>query len=122
MYSRSGHMYTSLAHCCLMLLCLCLWHPDSPGGGEGGSEVECRDRLEEYMRVNRVPFEAQHHPRAVTAQEVAASEHVPGKMLAKTVIVLADGEMVMLSLPAPYQVDLDKAAAMLGVEVAHLAE
>src|SRR5215207_561587 len=33
-----------------------------------------------------------------------ATEHVPGRMLAKVVIVLADGEMVMLSLPAPYQV------------------
>ena len=78
--------------------------------GEGVSTVECRDRLEDYLRENRVPFETQHHPRAVTAQEVAASEHVPGKMLAKTVMVLADGQMVMLALPAPpYQVDLEKA-------------
>jgi Ala-tRNA(Pro) deacylase len=84
--------------------------------------VECRDRLENYLRENRVPFEKQHHPRAVTAQEVAASEHVPGRMLAKTVMVLADGEMVMLALPAPYQVDLEKAAAALGVDEARLAE
>jgi Ala-tRNA(Pro) deacylase len=84
--------------------------------------VECRDRLEEYLRENQVPFEAQHHPRAVTAQEVAASEHVPGKMLAKTVMVLADEEMVMLALPAPYQVDLEKAATALGVKEVRLAE
>jgi Ala-tRNA(Pro) deacylase len=84
--------------------------------------VECRDRLEEYLRENRVPFEAQHHPRAVTAQEVAASEHLPGKLLAKTVMVLADGEMVMLALPAPYQVDLERAAAALGVKEVRLAE
>jgi Ala-tRNA(Pro) deacylase len=84
--------------------------------------VECRDRLEDYLRENRVPFEAQHHPRAVTAQEVAASEHVPGKMLAKTVMLLADGEMVMMALPAPYQVDLEKAATALGVKEARLAE
>jgi Ala-tRNA(Pro) deacylase len=84
--------------------------------------VECRDRLENYLRENQVPFEEQHHPRAVSAQEVAASEHVPGRMLAKTVMVLADGEMVMLALPAPYQVDLEKAAAALGVDEARLAE
>jgi Ala-tRNA(Pro) deacylase len=77
--------------------------------------------LQDYLRENRVPFEAQHHPRAVTAQEVAASEHIPGKMLAKTVMVLADGELVMLALPAPYQVDLEKAAAVLGVKEARLA-
>ena len=84
--------------------------------------MECRDRLENYLRENRVPFEEQRHPRAVSAQEVAASEHVPGRMLAKTVMVLADGEMVMLALPAPYQVDLEKAAAALGVDEARLAE
>lgn len=58
--------------------------------------MDCKDRLEEYLRENTVPFQVQHHPRAVTAQEVAAAEHVPGEMLAKTVMVLADGEMVML--------------------------
>jgi Ala-tRNA(Pro) deacylase len=78
--------------------------------------------LEGYLRENRVPFETQHHPRAVAAQEVAASEHVPGKILAKTVMVLADGQMVMLALPAPYQVDLEKATAALGVKEARLAE
>jgi Ala-tRNA(Pro) deacylase len=84
--------------------------------------VECRDRLENYLRENQVPFEEQHHSRAVTAQEVAASEHVSGRMLAKTVMVLADGEMVMLALPAPSLVDLEKAAAALGVDQARLAE
>jgi Ala-tRNA(Pro) deacylase len=84
--------------------------------------VECRDRLENYLRENQVPFEEHHHPRAVSAQEVAASEHVPGRMLAKTVMVLLDGQMVMLALPAPYQVDLEKAAAALGVDEVRLAE
>ena len=84
--------------------------------------MECRYRLENYLRENQVPFEEQQHPRAVSAQEVAASEHVPGRMLAKTVMVLADGEMVMLTLPAPYQVDLEKAAAALGVDEARVDE
>jgi Ala-tRNA(Pro) deacylase len=92
------------------------------GVGKGGSVVECKDRLEGYLRENRVSFEAQHHPRAVAAQEVAASEHVPGKMLAKTVMVLADEEMAMLALPASYQVDLEKAAAALGAGEVRLAE
>ena len=84
--------------------------------------MECRDRLENYLRENQVPFEEQHHPRAVSAQEVAASEHVPGRMLAKTVMVLADGEIAMLALPTPYQVDLEKAAAALGVDETRLAQ
>ncbi len=79
--------------------------------------MDCKDRLEAYLREKQVPFEVRHHPRVITAQEVAASEHVPGKMLAKTVMVLAEGKMVMLALPAPYQVNMDKAGKVLGVEV-----
>jgi prolyl-tRNA editing enzyme YbaK/EbsC (Cys-tRNA(Pro) deacylase) len=54
--------------------------------------VACKEKLETYLREERVPIEVRHHRRAVTAQEVAASEHVPGKMLAKTVMILADKE------------------------------
>ena len=71
------------------------------GKDEGGSEVDCKQRLQGYLRENEVPFETQHHPRTVSAQEVAATEHVPGKMFAKTVMALADEEIVMLVLPAP---------------------
>ena len=84
--------------------------------------MDCRDRLENYLRENGVPFEVQHHPRVITAQEVAAAEHVPGKMLAKVVMVLADGEMVVLALPAPYQVDLEKVGAVLGAKEVRLAD
>lgn len=82
----------------------------------------CRERLETYLREEGVSFQAQHHPRVFTAQEVAAAEHVPGKMLAKVVMVLADEEMNMLALPAPYQVDLYKAREVLGAERVRLAE
>ncbi len=84
--------------------------------------MDCKVRLETYLREKQVPFEIRHHPRAVTAQEVAASEHVPGKMLAKTVMVLADGKMVMLALPAPYQVDMEKASTALGAGEVRLAQ
>jgi Ala-tRNA(Pro) deacylase len=84
--------------------------------------VDCKDRLEAYLREKQVPFEVRHHPRAITAQEVAASEHVPGKMLAKTVMILADGKMVMLALPASYQVDMEKAGPALGAQEVRLAQ
>lgn len=82
----------------------------------------CRERLEGYLRKEEVPFQTQHHSRVFTAQEVAAAEHVPGKMLAKVVMVFADEDMVMLSLPAPYQVDLDKVRQVLDAGGARLAE
>ena len=75
--------------------------------------MDCKERLRGYLRENGVPFEAQHHRMAVTAQEVAATEHVPGRMFAKTVMALSDEEMVMLVLPAPYHVNPEKAAEAL---------
>jgi Ala-tRNA(Pro) deacylase len=83
--------------------------------------MNCKDRLESYLRDNRVSFETHHHPTAFTAQEVAASEHTPGRMVVKVVMVLADGELVMLAMPAPYQADLDRVGEVLGATEVRLA-
>ncbi|SRR6266851_3495991 len=84
--------------------------------------MSCKDRLEEYLRDNGVPFQVQHHARVFTAQEVAAATHIPGKQLAKVVMAVADGKPVMLALAASYRVDRTKAAAVLGVTEVRLAE
>jgi Ala-tRNA(Pro) deacylase len=86
--------------------------------------MNCKHRLEGYLRENAIPYQTQHHARAITAQEVAATEHVPGKMFAKTVMVTADGgeKAIMLVLPAPYHVNPEKAAAAVGTREVHLAE
>lgn len=81
----------------------------------------CKEDIEAYLRENKVPFQVQHHAVAYTAQEVAAAEHVPGRMLAKVVILLGDGKLSMFLLPAPARVDLEKAAAVLGAKEARLA-
>ncbi|MCM8749247.1 YbaK/EbsC family protein [Thermomicrobiaceae bacterium CFH 74404] len=84
--------------------------------------MRCKDRLEAYLREQGVPFQTQHHPIAFTAQEVAASEHVPGRLVVKVVMVVADGKPVMLALRATDRVDLRKLAAVLGVTEVRLAE
>lgn len=81
----------------------------------------CKEELEAYLRENKVPFQVQHHAVAYTAQEVAAAEHIPGRILAKVVVLLGDGKLSMLVLPAPARVDVEKAAAVLGVKEARLA-
>lgn len=73
-----------------------------------------KERLEAYLRENGVRFEVHHHPEAFTAQEVAAAEHIPGRMLGKVVAVKAGDEIAMAVVPAPAQVDLGKAAAAVG--------
>jgi Ala-tRNA(Pro) deacylase len=84
--------------------------------------MQCKDRLEEYLHEHQIPFQEQQHSRAFTAQDVAASEHIPGKTVAKVVIAFADGRMVMLVLPAPYRVDFSRAVASLGAKQIRLAD
>lgn len=81
----------------------------------------CRERLESYLRQQRVDFEAQEHHTAFTAQEVAQTEHIPGKLVAKTVVMWADGRMVLLVLPAPFQVDLTRLNEVIGAKATRLA-
>lgn len=82
--------------------------------------LACKDRLQAYLREHGVCFTLRHHPQAFTAQEVAASEHISGKQLAKPVIVEADGRMLMLVLPASHLVQLGKLAPALGATRVHL--
>ena len=87
--------------------------------------MQCKERLEVYLREHQVPYMLQHHAQAFTAQKIAESEHIPGKMVAKTVIVLADNQLIALVLPASYQVDLNKVQVKLGardIRLAHEAE
>jgi Ala-tRNA(Pro) deacylase len=76
-----------------------------------------RERLESYMRESRVPFEVEEHPTAYTAQKIAASEHVPGRMFAKVVMATTNGALVMLVLPAPSVVDVAKVSEVIGKPV-----
>jgi Ala-tRNA(Pro) deacylase len=78
--------------------------------------MECKERLEKYLRENDVAFDVREHPSAFTAQRVAAEDHVPGRMFAKVVIVTADGELRMVVMPAPECVDRDRAREALGVK------
>lgn len=84
--------------------------------------MTCKDKLIAYLREQGVPFTLQQHRVAYTAQEVAASEHLPGDIVAKVVIVFAGPEMLMLVLPASRRADLVKVALAAGVANAWLAD
>jgi Ala-tRNA(Pro) deacylase len=80
-------------------------------------------KLQELLEQERVPYSVHSHPEAYTALEIAALEHVQGRMLAKVVIVKTDAdELVMVVLPADRRVDLRKVAAVLGSEELRLAQ
>jgi osmotically-inducible protein OsmY/prolyl-tRNA editing enzyme YbaK/EbsC (Cys-tRNA(Pro) deacylase) len=82
----------------------------------------CPDKLAAYLRDNQISYEAQHHSTAYTAQGVASSEHLPGHMVAKVVMAVADGKLVMLVLPADLRADLSKVRTALNARELWLAD
>ncbi len=62
-------------------------------------------KIKEYLNSQNVKYVGIMHSPAYTAQEIAASAHIKGQELAKTVIVRLDGKMVMCVLPASHHVD-----------------
>ena len=77
--------------------------------------------LKDFLDDNGVKYVVISHSPANTAQEIAASAHVPGQELAKTVLVKLDGQLAMAVLPASYQVNLDRLAKATGARAAELA-
>lgn len=78
-------------------------------------------RLREYLDSHNVPYVVISHSLAYTAQGVAALTHIPGKELAKTVIVKVDGTLAMAVVPASCQVDLPRLKAVTGALTVELA-
>jgi Ala-tRNA(Pro) deacylase len=82
-------------------------------------------KLKEFLDSSRIKYVSIRHSLAYTAQEIAASAHVAGKELAKTVMVKIDDKMAMAVLPASYKVNFDllkKAAGASKVELANEQE
>jgi Ala-tRNA(Pro) deacylase len=79
-------------------------------------------RLKEFLDKEHVKYVTIGHSPAFTAQEVAATAHIPGKELAKTVIVKVDGELAMVVLPASEHVRLSHVREMLGAKDVELAD
>ena len=73
-------------------------------------------KLKEYLDANRVKYVSIIHSKAYTAQEVAASAHVSGKIMAKTVIVELDGKLAMAVLPANRKIVLQDLREITGSE------
>jgi Ala-tRNA(Pro) deacylase len=78
-------------------------------------------RLLRFLEEQEVAYELEEHPRAVTAQQLAAAEHVSGWDVAKTVLLSVGGQLAMVVVPAAVMVDLDRAADVLGHNVVRLA-
>lgn len=78
-------------------------------------------KIKEFLDSHGVRYLCLTHSKAYTAQEVAELTHVPGQEMAKTVIVRADGRMVMAVLPASFKIDLNRLREVLEARKVELA-
>jgi Ala-tRNA(Pro) deacylase len=78
-------------------------------------------KLREFLDRHNVKYVTIRHSPAYTAPEIAAAAHVPGNLLAKTVIVRIAGKLAMAVLPASYRVDFDLLREATGANDAALA-
>ena len=71
-------------------------------------------RLTEFLDHEHVSYITLTHSPAFTAQEIAASAHVSGKELAKTVVVHLDGRMALAVAPADQRIALPQLGKVAG--------
>ncbi|NTU57402.1 MAG: YbaK/EbsC family protein [Chlorobiaceae bacterium] len=79
-------------------------------------------RLRDYLDSSHVRYFVISHTPAYTAQEIAQAAHVPGKTMAKTVMVSVSGKMAMVVIPASMHLDLGLLRELCGTQDVKLAE
>lgn len=78
-------------------------------------------KVKEFLDGNKVKYQVAGHPEVYTAQEIAAALHIPGKELAKVVMIKAGDKFVMTVLPASWRIDMAKLKDTLGAKDIRLA-
>jgi Ala-tRNA(Pro) deacylase len=78
-------------------------------------------KLHELLDQHGIAYERHTHERVVSAQHLAAAEHVSGWQVAKPVLLWIGGELAMAVVPAAAEVDLDKCTELLGHNEVRLA-
>jgi Ala-tRNA(Pro) deacylase len=78
-------------------------------------------KLKQFLDRREVHYQLISHPATYTAQLTAASSHVAPDLLAKTVMIVADGKFAMAVVPAPRRVDLTALHTGIGAQTMRLA-
>jgi Ala-tRNA(Pro) deacylase len=79
-------------------------------------------KLKEFLDENNVRYITISHSPAYTAQEIAAKAHLPGKEIAKTVLVKIEGKLAMAVLPGSFKINFENLKKVLGSDNVRLAD
>jgi Ala-tRNA(Pro) deacylase len=64
------------------------------------------EKIEAHLREHHTGFQHRWHRRAVSAQRLAAAEHVAGRKIAKPIIVDLGGQLAIAVVSASHRVNL----------------
>ena len=79
-------------------------------------------KIKQFLDEHKVKYTIISHSAAYTAQEIAESAHIPGRELAKTVVVDIDDKKAMVVQPATSMVNLGRLKKAIGATHVSLAE
>jgi Ala-tRNA(Pro) deacylase len=74
-----------------------------------------------YLEQNHARYSVIPHRAAYTAQEEAAAAHIPGAAWAKSVVCIANDELILAVVPAPCSVDLERLKHTIDADSVRLA-
>lgn len=78
-------------------------------------------QVKEFLDNHQVKYISIAHSPSFTAQEIAAAAHVSGKQLAKTVIVKAGTQFIMVVVPANDHINFSELREWTGAKEVDLA-
>ncbi len=101
------------------------WEGDDKGdkkkNREGPVPAQILDRLKSLFEGEKIPYRVISHAEVYTSSELAQSIHAPGRKVAKVVIVRTDSHYAMAVLPSHKHLDLNRFAAVVGMDRVTLA-
>jgi Ala-tRNA(Pro) deacylase len=80
------------------------------------------ERLTSFLDEHRIDYRVITHAPTFTAQETAESAHIPGREIAKAVVVHVDDGYAMVVEPAARRINLGRFKQAIGAERVWLAE
>ncbi len=78
-------------------------------------------RLKDFLDSHQIKYMVITHSQAYTSLEIAALASIPGKEIAKTVMVNVDEKMLMVVVPASHMVDFKSLHTFTGAKKIDLA-
>lgn len=79
-------------------------------------------KITKFLDSKDVKYRHFTHPQAFTASETAQAQHVSGRELAKSVVVMADGRLMLAVIPANDRLDIEKLSHLVGASSIRLAK